>query len=120
MMDYDADTDSNFEEDRNDTKINPEKYINNTILKMEDALASNEPEKMLTYFSLVEHLEDLERALKMIDEDHEKSLNTASKELEDKTTSADKFLLFRVANKKSKLLLECLFMSGKIEDKLDC
>ena len=116
MIDYDKDTSDSLDDERNDTKINPEKYINNTVIKMEDALASNDPEKVFTYYALVEHLQDLADALKMLSTEEIKELETISNSLE----SADKVKMFQTANSKAKKLLKAIFQNGKIDIKLSC
>ena len=115
MTDYDADPRDELDEDKNDTRILPEKYINNTVIKMEDALASNEPDKIFTYFSLVEHLQDLADALKMISAEEKTQLDAITF-----PENPDKSSMFKSANKKAKILLKCIFSNGKLEAKLYC
>lgn len=93
-----------------DIKINPDYYIHNAIVKAQAALTSPDVNAgFLQFRVLVENIEILCRAGKMIPDDYQKQLEDFKKQNEYAAEENREIKAVRLANKKMEILLHKVF-----------
>ena len=109
---YDNETFDDFE-DSGEFEIKPERYINNTILKIEEALGSTDNESKFRFFSLVQHLVSLASSSNLLTEETKAKI----KELENVNFNSP-MELFKNGNQKFQLVTTDLFANNRSETPL--
>lgn len=97
-----------------DVKINPDFYIHSALVKAQEALTSpNIQEGFLKYRVLIEHMEVLCIAAKMLTPDYEKKINEFTISDKYKAESRDEIKSVLLATKKLELMMMEVF-SNKV------
>lgn len=98
-----------------DVQINPDVYLHNALLKAQKALIKdNMQEGLLQFRLLVEHVEVITRASKMLEIEYKMELEEYLKSKEYKEESKENIKSVRLANKKLELILKEVF-SRKVQ-----
>ncbi len=102
-----------------DMKINPDYYIHSALLKAQKALINENIKEGYAQFKiLIEHVESLCRAAKMIDNDYPMLLSEFENTKEIKEEKDSFVKMVRIANKKLELLMTGVFDKKVITDPL--
>ena len=102
-----------------DIKINPDYYIHSALLKAQKALVNENIKEGFAQFKiLIEHIESLCRAAKMIDNDYTKQVSEFEETKEIKEEKDPFVKMVRIANKKLELLMTGVFDKKIITDPL--
>ena len=102
-----------------DVKINPDYYIHSALLKAQQALITEDVQSgFLQFRMLVEHIEVLCKAAKMLSGDYEETLKKFKETTEYMEEKKDYIKVARLANKKIELLMTEVFSSKISTDPL--
>jgi len=93
-------------------KINPDYYIHTALLKAQAAIVDEDMAAGLSRFRMVvEHIEILARAAKMLPTDYDENIKTYLESEEFKEKDVDLKSGFKIANKKLGLMMSMVFSS---------
>ena len=102
-----------------DVKINPDFYIHNALIKAQAALTKdNVKEGFMQYRLLVEHIETLCRAAKMLDNDYDTQLDDFKKTDEYSIEEQSYVKSVKLATKQLEILMDQVFSSKVSTDPL--
>jgi hypothetical protein len=123
-IDYDKDVLDIDEVSIDETKINPDYYIHNAILKTQQALIKDDFEKgLLQYLILIDHVEILAKASSRLPSDYEVKIKNYLAEISAPTNlsltkTADLPFMIKIAHKKIELILTSCFKNKTSTDPL--
>lgn len=123
-IDYDKDILDIDEVSIDETKINPDYYIHNAILKTQQALIKDDFEKgLLQYLILIDHVEILAKASSRLPTDYEKKVKEYIAEIKapeslNLTKTTDLPFMIKIAHKKIELILTACFKNKVSTDPL--
>lgn len=114
VKNYDNEIEDIDEIEGTDIKINPDYYIHQGLLRAQKALTQeNVKEGFLQYRLIIEHIEVLCKAAKMLESDYEDILEEFKKTEEYREEKDTLVQSVKLANKKLSLMMEAVF-SNKV------